>query len=204
MAEIPNPTPKIKGGLNKFKGLPPWAYIAAIGVGGMAIWFGISRGKANAESTAADVTGDYSTALAPSSGGEAYPVGSQGAGYYYDPTTSAVEPDNESRFSLSDLTDFFAVVGYPGGGTQPSSNPVDHYVPPTVTVNLPPEAFTQSQPAAPPAPAKGVTASPAKDPCVGEYPFLQDNGSRKGQCYKVVKKDGKSYRYYKNGDKVLA
>lgn len=36
------------------------------------------------------------------------------------------------------------------------------------------------------------------------YQFVQDSGTRTGLSYKVVTKDGKRYRFYENGDKVIA
>jgi hypothetical protein len=56
-----------------------------------------------------------------------------------------------------------------------------------------------------PAPAAPVASPPtARHAPNPEYPLYQETGSRAGHWYKVVLKDGKRYRWYDNGDKVLA
>lgn len=207
MAETPTtPKPPVKGGkgfFGKLKGLPPWAYVLAIGVGGGAIWFGIQRSKAQAEAEADYMSGDYNASgYQAGSAGDAYPIGSQGAGYYFDPTTGTTDLDRSAQYfdQFSSLLE--TLIPLMGGGTQPSASPSDHYTPPQITVNVPPPP---AQPAAPPPPAPSPAPTPKPpDPCKGEYPFLQTSGPRAGMCYKVVLKNGKRYRYYANGDKVLA
>lgn len=196
MSDEPRIPAPIKNVGAKFKGLPPWAYVAAAGIGGLAIWYGINRANQNAAADAADITGDYGGTLSATTGGDAYPTGSQGAGYYSDPTAGATTP-----IDPLDLLD--RILPYvTGGGTQSSAEPNDHYTPPTVVVNIPDSAIATppQQAATPPASAP---AGPKPDPCKGEFPYLQDKGPRKGMCYKVVLKNNKRYRYYKNGDVVL-
>ena len=69
-----------------------------------------------------------------------------------------------------------------------------YYTPPDVT---PDQYAAGGAPAAPAAP------SPAAQQPKAGYTFVQDSGTRSGLSYKVVLKDGKKYRYYENGDKVL-
>lgn len=196
---IPSPVKNVGA---KFKGLPPWAYIAAAGVGGLAIWYGINRSNQQAAADAADVTGDYGGTLSATTGGDAYPSGSQGAGYYYDPTAGGTDNSGNDIGTFFDNLD--RILPYvTGGGTQSSANPNDHYTPPTIVVNIPDSAVPTPQTQAPAAPTASNSPA-AKDPCTGEYPYQQDKGPRKGKCYKVVLKNGKRYRYYKNGDIVLA
>lgn len=99
------------------------------------------------------------------------------------------------------------------GGTPP---PVT--ITPTVVVSAPPPAFPTPQPIAAPAPytpptAPVVVASAPQncgkpwgcgpDPCTGDYPYYQDTGARKGQCYTTFyNAKGKHFRRYKNGDLV--
>jgi hypothetical protein len=200
-ARAPGKGVKALGG--KFKGLPPWAYVGAIGVGGAAVWYGISRSRANAAAAAENTTGTTTDGYSLGTSGDLYPgSGAGGVGTYNpDPTTGTTQ---NPVTGINDILDILERLGRlpTGGGTQPSANPVDHYTPSEITVNIPPQAVPvapeQPQASAPP------PAPRAPDPCVGEYPFLQDHGPRAGQCYKVVLKSGKRYRYYKNGDKVLA
>lgn len=199
--EIKTPTLK-KPSLARFKNLPPWAYIAAIGVGGGAIWYGIHRSTVNATADATDVSGvdPSGGTLSATTAGDAYPSGSQGSGYYpSDPTTGTGSNEFEDFGSLLGV---LFPGGIPtGGGTQSSAAPDDHYTPPAITVNVPAAAAPVQT--APSTPSKTADGSKPPDKCVGEYPFLQDQGPRKGKCYKVVTKDKKRYRYYSNGDKVL-
>lgn len=64
---------------------------------------------------------------------------------------------------------------------------------------LAPETGGDAGPAA--APALRAPAAAAPKP---GYNFVQDSGPRAGQSYNVVTKNGKKYRFYANGDKVIA
>lgn len=196
----PNPAPavkaKAKGLTGKLKGLPPWAYVAAIGVGGITVWWAISRSRQNAADTAATDTGTAPDPSASAYETTPYPSGGGGGSYFSDPTTGASQSDSFTTF-LAGLAALQEAGLIPtGGGTQSSASPDDHYTPPQITVNVPPSAVP-SPPPQPAAPAKPAAKAP--DPCTGQYPFLQTSGPNKGKCYRVDLKNGKRYNNYKGG-----
>lgn len=197
--ETPDVKAPVRGVKNlggKFKNLPPWAYVAAIGIGGIAVWYGISRSRANAAADAEDTTGTATDGYSLGTSGDLYPGSGAGGAYIpeSDPTTGTTQDPFDSINNVLDILDRLGKLPT-GGGTQSSASPDDHYTPPQITVNIPPQAV----PVAPPQPSAPAPAAKAPDPCVGEYPFLQDSGPNRGKCYKVALKNGKRYNRYKGG-----
>lgn len=212
----PNPVPDgvknpVKGLGAKLKGLPPWAYIAGIGVFGAAVWYTYHKNQAAAATDATDTTGtDDTGALSATTAGDAFPDGSEGAGF--------VDTSGETSGGTSELNDFSTFLGvlFPnglptGGGQDPNTNPVNpvnNYTPPAITVNVPASAT--------PTAGSGTSTDSNKNTgtgssCPSAYPHYNSQNGPAGpkSCYKDTihtnvchggKKCDEHGHSYQNGD----
>jgi hypothetical protein len=205
------------------KRAPKWAWftVGGVGLGALVIRVWQDRGAETEESTDVATVGQPSSGVAPSSptpvitppviigndgsgdngaltqmltmvGGSfdtlAGAVAGLAAGAQANTDTALGQTGGIANNAVSTIGNLATAI-LAGGGAAPAPIMVN---PTPVYVNVP----------AAPAPSPAVP-TPPPDPCRGEYPFQATTGPRRGMCYKIVLKNGKRYRYYVNGDKIL-
>lgn len=182
-----------KGLAGRFKGLPPWVYIGAVGVGVGVVWYVMHNNQAAAAATAQDQSGtntdpgySYST-----SSGDAYPGGAIGGGASYPYDTS----QTQQPLTADDFISLISTLLPTGGGTQVDTGANDHYTPPSITVNIPPSATPTPTAQAPSAPTH--TTSPAPS-CPTSFPKYNpaEGPVGKKSCYKCERNTTSSKNKY--------